>query len=110
MSTVTQQGWAISPGEFLAGWWNVLNGRAPLLSIEITRECLQPIGPRTQRSGSENPRFWRQSKARATHTPHGSVFALCYVFPKDLPAIHGCTSGKVATEFAPAQQSANHPN
>ena len=39
MSTATKQGCGISPGEFLAGWWNVLNGRAPLLSIEITREC-----------------------------------------------------------------------
>ena len=38
MSTATKQGCGISPGEFLAGWWNVLNGRAPLLSIEITRE------------------------------------------------------------------------
>jgi MoaA/NifB/PqqE/SkfB family radical SAM enzyme len=39
MSTVASLGWGISPGEFLASWWNVLNGRAPLLSIEITREC-----------------------------------------------------------------------
>lgn len=34
-----RRGWGVNPGEFLAGWWNVLNGRAPLLSIEITREC-----------------------------------------------------------------------
>jgi sulfatase maturation enzyme AslB (radical SAM superfamily) len=25
--------------EVLAAWWNILNGRAPMLSIEITREC-----------------------------------------------------------------------
>lgn len=29
----------ISITEFLAGWWNILKGRPPLLSIEITREC-----------------------------------------------------------------------
>ena len=31
--------WNISPTQLLAGWWNVLNGRPPMLSIEITREC-----------------------------------------------------------------------
>jgi hypothetical protein len=25
--------------EMLAAWWKVLNGRVPMLSIEITREC-----------------------------------------------------------------------
>ena len=39
MSNRPQRRWGISAGEFLEGWWNVLNGRAPLLSIEITREC-----------------------------------------------------------------------
>jgi MoaA/NifB/PqqE/SkfB family radical SAM enzyme len=39
MSSMVKRTWDISPGEFLAGWWNVLNGRTPLLSIEITREC-----------------------------------------------------------------------
>jgi MoaA/NifB/PqqE/SkfB family radical SAM enzyme len=34
-----QPGWGIRPREFLTGWWNVLTGRPPLLSIEITREC-----------------------------------------------------------------------
>jgi hypothetical protein len=37
MSTLTTRGWGISPGEFLVEWWNVLNGRAPLPSVEITR-------------------------------------------------------------------------
>jgi len=36
---LSQHGWGISPREFLAGWWNVLTGLPPLLSIEITREC-----------------------------------------------------------------------
>jgi len=39
MKTAMKQGWGFGPGEFLAGWWNILNGRAPLLSIESTREC-----------------------------------------------------------------------
>ncbi len=30
---------AISGGEFLAAWRQILTGRAPMLSIEITREC-----------------------------------------------------------------------
>src|ERR1039457_1017552 len=25
--------------DFLASWWQILKGRAPMLSIEITREC-----------------------------------------------------------------------
>lgn len=33
------QNWNISPRQFLVGWWNALNGRPPMLSIEITREC-----------------------------------------------------------------------
>ena len=39
MSNRPQRKWGITAGEFLEGWWSVLNGRAPLLSIEITREC-----------------------------------------------------------------------
>lgn len=31
--------WDIRPRQLLAGWWNILNGRPPILSIEITREC-----------------------------------------------------------------------
>lgn len=31
--------WNISPMQFLAGWWNVLTGGPPMLSIEVTREC-----------------------------------------------------------------------
>lgn len=29
----------ISVGEMLSAWWNILSGSAPMLSIEITREC-----------------------------------------------------------------------
>ena len=39
MSNRPERRWSISTGELLDGWWDVLNGRAPLLSIEITREC-----------------------------------------------------------------------
>jgi MoaA/NifB/PqqE/SkfB family radical SAM enzyme len=39
MSSMVKPGWGIRPGQFFSGWWNVLNGRTPLLSIEITREC-----------------------------------------------------------------------
>lgn len=31
--------WNITLGGFLSAWWNVLSGRPPMLSIEITREC-----------------------------------------------------------------------
>jgi MoaA/NifB/PqqE/SkfB family radical SAM enzyme len=30
---------SIVPHDLLLGWWKILNGRIPLLSIEITREC-----------------------------------------------------------------------
>jgi MoaA/NifB/PqqE/SkfB family radical SAM enzyme len=30
---------SIRPREIFSAWWNILNGRVPLLSIEITREC-----------------------------------------------------------------------
>ena len=30
---------SIIPRDLLAGWWQILKGRIPLLSIEITREC-----------------------------------------------------------------------
>jgi MoaA/NifB/PqqE/SkfB family radical SAM enzyme len=29
----------LTPRDVLAAWWGILNGRAPMLSIEITREC-----------------------------------------------------------------------
>lgn len=37
MSAVTRP--SLTPGDLARGWWRVLNGHAPLLSIEITREC-----------------------------------------------------------------------
>src|SRR5262245_11705607 len=30
---------SLRPGDLLSGWWQILAGRVPLLSIEITREC-----------------------------------------------------------------------
>ena len=30
---------SLTPRELLAAWWGILSGRAPMLSIEITREC-----------------------------------------------------------------------
>ena len=30
---------SLTPRDVLAAWWGILNGRAPMLSIEITREC-----------------------------------------------------------------------
>jgi organic radical activating enzyme len=38
MSAV-EQGSSLTPRSILQGWWRVLNGCTPLLSIEITREC-----------------------------------------------------------------------
>ncbi len=29
----------LTPRELLAAWWQILSGRAPMVSIEITREC-----------------------------------------------------------------------
>src|SRR5437867_6065479 len=29
----------LTVAELLASWWSILRGRAPMLSIEITREC-----------------------------------------------------------------------
>src|SRR5271168_5397557 len=30
---------SLTPRQVLAAWWGILNGRVPMLSIEITREC-----------------------------------------------------------------------
>ncbi len=30
---------SLEPRDVVAAWWGILNGRAPMLSIEITREC-----------------------------------------------------------------------
>lgn len=30
---------SVRPRDLLSGWWKILSGRAPMLSIEITREC-----------------------------------------------------------------------
>ena len=30
---------SLTPRDVLTAWWGILNGRAPMLSIEITREC-----------------------------------------------------------------------
>jgi len=38
MSTV-QPGSSLRPRDLARGWWRVLNGHVPMLSIEITREC-----------------------------------------------------------------------
>jgi MoaA/NifB/PqqE/SkfB family radical SAM enzyme len=34
-----QPGFSLSPRDLARGWWGVLNGRVPMMSIEITREC-----------------------------------------------------------------------
>ena len=39
MQTQPELNWNINLQQFLAGWWKILNGRPPMLSIEITREC-----------------------------------------------------------------------
>jgi organic radical activating enzyme len=35
----TKPGSSLTPRDFARAWWRVLNGHAPMLSIEITREC-----------------------------------------------------------------------
>lgn len=38
-ASATQSSPSLIPSDFARAWWRVLNGHAPMLSIEITREC-----------------------------------------------------------------------
>jgi len=38
-ASATKSSSSLRPGDFARAWWRVLNGHAPMLSIEITREC-----------------------------------------------------------------------
>ena len=37
--TTLQSGFTLRAGNLARGWWRILNGHVPLMSIEITREC-----------------------------------------------------------------------
>lgn len=38
-TSASKTGSSLKPRDILRGWWRVLNGHMPMLSIEITREC-----------------------------------------------------------------------